>query len=158
MPTRGGIELQIDSAEFKRSMNQLRSFDRKLYLQVRRKLREAGRSAVQDVRREVRKGGPSRTGLREALAEGTQVSVLSGRRAGVTITTSPTRLPANKKSMAKAWNRSTFRHPLPGDREHWVTQAGHPYFGATLAHHRAAMQQAILQALQDAIRQMEGTT
>jgi hypothetical protein len=57
--------------------------------------------------------------------------------------------------MVRAWNRPSFRHPVYGNRETWVTQTGHPYFESTILQHRVDVQLAILRALQDAIRAME---
>jgi hypothetical protein len=150
----GELSIRIDSASFNKTMRALRGFDRKLYTRTRARMRVAAEPLVSDVQAEIRKGGASVTGMREGLAAGTKASVSLGKRAGVTVVTSPARLPANKKAMARTWNKNTFRHRVFG-RDVWVAQAGHEYFLPTILAHRVAFQRAVLAALQDAIREVE---
>jgi hypothetical protein len=149
------LQVRVDSAEFRRVMAQAKSFDRRLYLQLRRRLRAASRPVVTDVQQHLLRGGASKTGLRAGLAAGTRATVSTGRAAGVTITTSPSKLPPSKRAMAKTWNKSVFRHRVFGE-DVWRSQAGNPTTPVIL-HQRLRFQQAVVAALQDTLRQMETT-
>jgi hypothetical protein len=155
-----GHELRIESADWLALFNATKDLDRKLYAELRRTLRKAADPIVSDVRAGIR-AVPSKSngGTRDALAAGTRASILasSQRTAGVRIVTSPNRLPAGKRPLAKAFNLEKFRHPvfaragavrslrnranrLRGRDEvqswAWVEQEGRPYFGAAiLANH-----------------------
>lgn len=147
------LQVRVDSAEFRRVMTQAQSFDRRLYLQLRRRLRAASQPVVREVQQHLAAGGPSKTGMRAGLAAGTRASVSTGKKAGVTITTSPSKLPANKRAMAKTWNKSVFRHRVFGE-DVWRSQAGNPTTPVIL-HQRLRFQRAVVAALQDTLRQME---
>jgi hypothetical protein len=145
------LSVRVDSASFNRLMRAFRGFDKKLYAATRKRIRDAAGPVVADVKAEVRKGGPSRNGLREALASGTRVSIGLGKRAGVTVVTNP---PAGKPSMAHAWESGSFRHPVFGGSV-WVSQTGNEFFFSTILAHRLEFQRAILAALLEAIRAAE---
>lgn len=151
-----GAELQVrvDSAEFRRVMAQAKSFDRRLYLQLRRRLRAAAQPVVTEVQQHLLKGGPSKTGMRAGLAAGTRATVSTGKKAGVTIATSPSKLPESKRAMAKTWNKSVFQRRVFGDADVWRSQAGNPTTPVIL-HQRLRFQRAVLAALQDTVRTME---
>lgn len=151
----GDLSIRVDPASTRAILAAAKTFDRALYLQLRRRIRAAAAPVVADVKREVLKGGPSKTGLRAGIAAGTSARLSSGKKAGVTIQTSSTKMPAGKQSMVKAWNRSVFRHPVRGDRDVWVSQAGNPYFDSVILQHRIEFQKAFLAALQDTLRKME---
>jgi hypothetical protein len=152
---RQGLSIRVDSAEFRRTMLSLRGFDKRIYALTRKRIREAAKPVVADVRAELRSGGPSETGMRDGLAAGTRASVSIGKKAGVTIVTSPARLPRGKQQMARSWNNNSFRHPVFGDRQQWVSQTGNPYFESTILAHKAEFQRAVLAALQEAVREVE---
>lgn len=100
--------------------------------------------------------GPS-TGLRRGLASGVSVSIRSGREVGgtvkgegVRITTSSTKLPADKAPMVKAYMADTFRHPVFGRRDTYVSQRGKDWFYKPLFEGRQAYQRAIVDAIEAA--------
>ena len=159
-----GEAFRIESEDFHALFKATRDYDKKLYAELRKGLRIAAKPMVDDVKAEIGRipsSGKYRGSIRAGLAAGTRASILasSARTAGVRILTSPSRLPANKKPLAKAMNKATFRHPVFADPERvrnantrrarlaaritgrslgswvWVEQQGRPYFGATIARH-----------------------
>lgn len=149
-------EWRIDSAEWHELFKATRDFDTALYRELRSALRKAGGPIVTDVRAEIGKipsRGVSKArathklksgkritltegGIRTRLQAGTRVGILasSARTAGIRIVTSPNKLPASKRALAKAMNKPTFRHPV-FDTGGWVEQSGRPYFGAVIGKH-----------------------
>lgn len=149
------LDAQIDPRDFGRLMRGIRGFDKSLSTALRKRLRAAAKPAVDEVKATLlaapSKGG-SKDHLRRTLADGTKVSITTGKDAGITIVTSGAKLPAPR--LAKAYNKQAFKHPVFGNREVWVTEPGHPYFGRVYRH-RPQMRQAALQALADAVKSME---
>ena len=154
--------LRIEAPDLFRLFADTRDFDRKLYAQLRKALREAGRPIVDDVKAEIMRipsSGKYRGGVRAALAAGTSVAIgaSSEKSAGIRIKTSPRRLPANKRALAKAFNKDSFRHPvyarawLRRNRQKWVSQPGRPYFGEVIAKHYPDVQDRLAQAFLDAV-------
>jgi hypothetical protein len=151
---RSGEGLRIESPDLFRLFRDTRDFDKKLYAQLRKAMREAGRPLVEDIRAEIMRipsSGRHRGGIRSALAAGTNVSIgaASERSAGITVRTSTRRLPHGKRSLGRAFNKATFRHPvfarawLRRNRIKWVQQPGRPYFGATVARHYPDVQERL---------------
>lgn len=148
------LEVVIDSGEFSRLIKSIRAFDKDLATRTRAQLRAAAKPAVAEVQQILRAptGHPtSRTNLRATLAKGTKLSIRTGKTAGVAITTSGSKLPNPR--LAKLYNRPSWRHPVFGDREVWVTQKGRPYFGVVYKH-RTALAEAMQRALDGAAAQI----
>ena len=154
--------IRIESPDLFRLFRDTRDFDKKLYAQLRKAMREAGGPIVDDVKAEIMRipsSGKYRGGVRAALAAGTSVSIgaSSERSAGIRIKTSPRRLPPGKRPLAKAFEKGSFRHPvfarawLRRNRQKWVVQAGRPYFGATIARHYPDVQERLQAAFLDAV-------
>lgn len=161
-----GSELRIESADWLALFKATKDFDKRLYAELRRSLRKAADPLVSEVREGIR-AVPSKSNagaVREALAAGTRASILasSQRTAGVRIVTSPNRLPAAKRPLAKAFNLEKFRHPVfakdgavrrlsnrirlarGADARQswtWVEQEGRPYFGAAILAHQQAVRE-----------------
>jgi hypothetical protein len=157
-----GTELRIESADWLELFKATKDIDRRLYAELRKSLRKAADPIVSDVRAGIREiPSKSNGGTRDALAAGTRASILasSQRTAGVRIVTSPNRLPAAKRPLAKAFNLEKFRHPVfaragavrrlasrlrggePGQSWKWVEQEGRPYFGAAILAHQQAVRE-----------------
>lgn len=158
--TQQDVSVEIQPDDLRRLLADIKAFDKKLATATRKRLRQAAEPAVLDVRHMLASGSYARdTGLRRGLAAGTKVSIRTGiRTTGVSITTTGTKLPAQKRAMVKAFNKPSFRHPAFGNREAWVTQEGRPYFGAVLWERRTSMRNAMEQALTDALRTVEAGT
>lgn len=124
---------EFDAASFRTLGLELRAFEPVLYRGMRKQLREIGQQATEDIKAELGKsspdGGPDTGRNRSLLAAATRVSISFGARsAGAKITTSPSKLPAEHKSLLSVYNMREFRHPVFGDRDTWETQQGRPYF------------------------------
>ncbi len=164
-----GQSLRIESEDLYRLFKETRDFDKKLYAQLRKAMRDAGRPIVDDVRSEIMRipsSGKYRTGVRRSLAAGTSVSIgaSSAKSAGIRIKTSPRRLPPGKRKLARKMNYESWRHPVfardTGVRRvsnrlrkavggqgvqswTWVEQKGRPYFGVTIAKHYPEVQEGL---------------
>lgn len=127
----------VDGKEIREAIQRLKGADAKTKARLRRALKESAAVAVQGVKDEVTKPVPAKaalkgslgrrrkastrsrhSGLRQAIANATTVSLLSGsERSGgqIKVTTSQRRLPERYAGMAKAYNAETFRHPVFAD-------------------------------------------
>jgi hypothetical protein len=133
-----GIELTIDPQEWYRFKQKIDAIDPELARALRRRIRNAGNIAALAVKAALAEPTPGGTPLgseagRQALIQATRVSVSFGKAAaGARIMTTSARLPQVQKGLLKVYNKTSFRHPVFGDRNVWVTQEGHPYFGAAI--------------------------
>ncbi len=172
---------RIESADFHNLFLATKDADKVLYRDLRKALRESAEPMVAEIKSEIGQipsSGKYRSGIRAALKAGTRASISnSARRAGVRIVTSPRRLPPNKRPMAKALNKESFRHPVFADPTRvrslrsravnamnrlrvargeepvksweWVEQNGRPYFGATITAHTDETRRRVQQVLID---------
>lgn len=178
----GELQFVIDGASFTRIMRGAKEFDADLAKATRKRLRDAAKPAIADIKRELLSIPVKRdVGLRRGLAAGTRLSIRTGRRGGVLITTSGAKLPAGKQGLARVFNQPSFRHPVfahpEGERNArtrgarmrhrlgiskrendwvWVRQSGHPYFHASIERHAEAMREAMMAALDDALQAIAG--
>jgi len=172
------MAITIESKDFHALFTATRDHDRRLYAELRKGLRLAAKPMVDDIKSAIDtipSSGRYRSGVRAGLKAGTRASILasSARTAGVRITTSPSKLPAGKRPLAKAMNRTAFRHPVFADPERvrnsrssgggvvggrvqswvWVEQPGRPYFGEVIGKHyddtRQEVERAYLRAAAD---------
>jgi hypothetical protein len=157
MPTRGTsggseVEVRLDPKDLGRLLREAKEFAPELAKATRKRLRDVAGEGVTDVRRRLMgRTFHHDTGLASGLAAGTKVSIRTGANtAGVSIVTTGTKLPAGKQPMVRAYNKRTFRHPVFGNRNVWVTQRGRPYFGAVLDERKSSMLQAMEAALREA--------
>lgn len=161
--TVGGVSVQIDPYEWAKLKVQLDAFDPALARALRRKIKSAGDRAVGKVQARLRlsapSGGPNTGRGRAALIAATRVSVsFSKRQAGAKIVTSAKGLPERHSALPKVYNKSSFRHPVYGDRDTWVTQQGRPYFGSVIAGEiRSYIAQDIHDSIDDALRAIGAT-
>lgn len=96
--------------------------------------------------RAVQRGGRS-SGLREGIKDGLATRVVTGKtRQSIEIKTQN-----NKGRLSTGWNAKRFRHPVFGNRDRYVYQAGQPYFFAPIFKGRAAMIAAATDILNDAM-------
>jgi hypothetical protein len=151
----GDTTFRIEADEFGTLMRDAKAFDRDLGLRLRRNIRDAAKPIVADVRRKVLEpppgDRPGTAGTREAIARGVGLKIATGTKGGaVTIAASARALPANRRSMLRAYNQKQWRHPTFGNRNVWQTQQGNPYFGATVLAHREQLRKAVEDALNQA--------
>lgn len=143
---------------FRELIAAIKEVDPKLATALRRRLRRAGDETVADMRGVVQAGpGSGRIGIRTGIASGIKTTVATGkRRQGVRIQASASALPAGRKPMLRLQNKASFRHPVFGRTANkWVVQKGGPFFGSTIRRHEDQMRAAVLEALNDAVKELE---
>lgn len=152
------IDFRTDAADLRNLLGKSSQVPERLRSALRKRIRQAAQVAADDSKRTVlgapgtRSRHPRHTGLRQGIADGIKVSVMTGARAGVTIRSTGAGLPADKRSLVLAYeSRKGWRHPVFGDTERWVTQLGRPYFGAVIFKHRPEVTAAVEAALREAV-------
>jgi hypothetical protein len=146
----GGIRAEFDPATFRDFMAQVKAFDPKLATALRRRLRQAGEETTRDMKGVVGSGD-----MRSKIAGGIKTSVATSKsRQGVSIESTGNKLGAQRTGMHRAWNKGEFRHPVFGNKKKWVHQSGNPFFGSTIRRHEDDMREAVLDALNDALKEM----
>lgn len=161
--TVGGVSVQIDPYVWSKLKVRLDAFDPALTRALRRSIRGAGDRAVGKVQARLRlaapSGGPNTGRGRAALVAATRVSVsFSKRSAGAKIVTSAKGLPERHSALLKVYNKASFRHPVFGDLDTWVSQQGRPYFGSVIAGEiRAYIAQDIHDSIDDALKAIGAT-
>lgn len=148
-----GVQLVVNPAYLHRFKKDLDSYDKKLGLALRKRIRNAGNIGREEVIKALRLpspgGGPNTGEGRAALIAATKVSVsFSARTAGARLVTSASRLPAEHKGLLNVYNSTTSRHPVFGQPDVWVTQRGRPYFGTVI---RKAGNRKILKEIEAAL-------
>jgi hypothetical protein len=158
------VVVRINPAELNKLSQDLKDADPKLVSALRKRIKTAGQVGVDAIRAALDvpppTGEPDPSGFREALKAGTSTKVSFSRTgAGVKITTSSARLPADEKNLFAAFNRKRgYRVPLFGDRSRLTIQYGRPYFGAAVFKDSTLirMNEEILKALDVAVDAIGG--
>ena len=156
-PASAPLSVHADVADFARLFARTSVVDAKLRTSLRRNIRNVAKLAAADSKREVlqpplRPGvNPHHTGLRQQIAAGIGVSILTGNsRVGVQIT--------SRGFLARAYDKPQgWRHPTFGNTGVWSTTYGRPYFRDRLPLHRDAMTRAVAAAMTEALASLEGT-
>lgn len=92
-------------------------------------------------------------GLRETIAAGVRLQITAK---GVRIIASAARLPDAQKSLPRHLDSEKgWRHPVFGNREVWVRQAGGPWFAETIKRRAPAFRQAIVDAMEQTRKTLE---
>jgi hypothetical protein len=129
--SQGEIELSVYGADkLARLAAKLKALgEGELRKRMLAELRKAGRE-LRDAEREAALGLPAgkyETGLRQAIAAAMVVRTrTAGSSAGVRVMVDRNKLPADKRRLPILMNRGTWRHPVYGDREVWVSQRSQP--------------------------------
>lgn len=131
------VGFRVDDSDFRRLFARSSSVEPKLRTALRRNIRVAGKDVVIAMQSEVRSGTyATNRGLRDRIAAGMSLSILTGSKPGVMIRSAPTAMQANEKSMVAAWqSQKGWRHRV-FNKDVWVTQMGRPFFFSTVAAHR----------------------
>lgn len=140
MPSRMYV---VTGPEFRRVAVALREVDAAFPGQLRRELRQSVRPLVARAKARVRAipvHGAKHTGLRRRVAAGVGVRVSLSRSPGITITTSMK--DPSEAIIPRGMDRQQgWRHPVFGDKDHWVTQrTGGSWFRETLANGRGEIE------------------
>lgn len=154
-PASSPLTVTADVDDFARLLSRTSVVDAKLRTGLRRNIRNVAKTVASDVKNEVLKPplragrNPRHTGLRQGIAAGVGVSILTGNsRAGVQIT--------SRGFLARAYDKPQgWRHPTYGT-DAWVTQRGRPYFRDRIPAHRDEMAKAVQAALAEAVASLEG--
>lgn len=152
----------VDASQLRRLAGKSSELEPKLKTALRRRLRAAAAPAASDVKAAILQtpasGGNSgkHTGLRENMAAGVKVLVMAGKKAGVTIQTSASALPANQKSLVRAYGKKKGWRHLTFGHDPWQTQKGSPnYFYKPLGKHRAQFTAAARAAMSEAAQSLK---
>jgi len=102
--------------------------------------------------------GPKHTGLRGRISNCVESwAKIEGPIVTAGVEVNSSRMPDGEKSLPlmlegdKVW-----RHPIFGDRAHWVGQASHPYFWQAVSFYGPASRRAVDAALDDIKAQISG--
>lgn len=151
------VAIRVESRDFARLFGRSAAVERKLKTTLRRNIRIAGKDVVVDLQNEVRGGsyGTNR-GLRDRIAAGIGVSLMTGAKPGIVITASPKAMQDNEKSMVAAWqSKKGWRHPAFGNPEVWVSQMGRPFFFSTVARRRDQITTVVRAAMVEAAESLK---
>ena len=161
-------DVRIDPGSLRKLIQASRTWDAVSRREMRAGLRTAASFGAESAKREVLGAPPGRaaakfsTGLRTGLAGGVKVSIRSGREnkagevtgEGVRVSTTSSKLPADKAPMVKAYMSKQFRHPVFGHNR-YVTQKGKDWFYRPLFADRDRYKQAIVDAIEAAVKALD---
>jgi hypothetical protein len=120
----------------------------KVPVELRRELRPAVRAAAQEVLQEAR----SRASWSSRIPSATRLQMrFSGRRAGASIVVSAARAP-HGRPYEHGGVPGSFRHPVYGNRDNWVTQSARPFLWPAAAAKREAAAREIDKAVERVLR------
>jgi hypothetical protein len=157
LPASAPIGLVVTTDDFKRLFARSSLVPAQLRTTLRRRILDVAKIAAGDVKAEVLKpplhpaAQPTHRGLREGIAAGIGVSILTGNsRLGVQIT--------SRGQMARAWDKPQgFRHRVFG-QDVWVTGYGRPYFRDRIGTHTADVTKAVEAAMTEAVASLGEST
>lgn len=152
------VDFSVTPQGFRELLQRTAQFDKKLAAELRKNIRTAATSVISDIRHEVQSGSYANdAGMRAGIAAGLKVQISTSKaKPGVRIVATKSQMPEGKQSMVRAWQRSTFRHPVWGNPDVYVNQSGHPYFDGPIASDRDEFTRAVLAALKAAADMLAG--
>ena len=136
----GGFQVVIDPQVWYKLKQDLDKADKELARSLRRRIKNAGQVAAEAVKKKLAEGGGAGGAteyagdIADLLAAATRTTVsFTARNAGVKIATSNRLIAESDKGLLKAYNRTTFRHPVwpRGTNRRawkWVDQKAEPFF------------------------------
>lgn len=120
-----------------------------------REIRAAGRPLVPELQAAVRalpdvSPAAAEPSLRSAVAQQVAVGArLTGRATGLRVTVGTKKDPRGFRFAGRKLNRRAgWRHPVFGDQDRWVTQAGRQWFEPTILARRDDVRRAVLAAVE----------
>lgn len=94
-----------------------------------------------------------KAGLRRTIASATRLQVTAR---GVRIVVNSGRLPESQRTLPRHLDSPKgWRHPVFGNKEHWVHQQGKPYFATTIKRRAPQFRQAVLKAMDEIRAELE---
>lgn len=157
-------ELRIEPGSLRRLVQASREWDKVTKREFRRNLRAAALGSQKAAQASVLGPPPgggrgSGTGLRAGLAAGVRTTIRSGRDTatgvkgeGVRVIASGSRLPDDKQAMVKAYMSKSWRHPVFGHRDRYVSQRGKDWFFRPMFAGQDRYRAAVVAAIKDAER------
>lgn len=140
------MEARFDSSEVRALVKDLRQVeDGKL---ITRELRRELKVAAAPIAAQVKAGASWSKRIPRAVSVGTS---FSARRTGVFIRVSAKKAP-HARPLENGGKTGTFRHPVFGNRERWVSQPARPFLFATVQARMPTVEQAAVQAVDKAAR------
>jgi hypothetical protein len=98
--------------------------------------------------------GRRKVGLRRSIASAIKLQVTAR---GVRFIVNSTQLPPDQRTLPRHLDSPKgWRHPVFGNREQWVHQEGKPYFATTIKKRAPQFRRAILDAMEEIRRELEG--
>lgn len=151
------VYLSVQDRQLRELARHLKSLEdgKKLRRDLAKRLRVAVKPVVVQAKAAIKsmpsKGRGSGPSMRAAIAKrvSAQSRISTGRTAGVKIVA---RKPALRgfANAPQRFNRKNFRHPVFGDTDQWVTQAGKQgWFDDTIAKNRLRFRLAVMGAMED---------
>jgi len=164
-PAKAELELRADVSQFKTLFARSSQVAPQLRTNLRRDIRNAAKlianeikAAVLEEPRRPSSHSTKHTGLRQNIAAGIGVSILTGNtKIGVSIISSGKNLPESARTLVRAYDRAGgWRHPvfLTGK---WVTQYGRPYFASVIAKSSTRVTAVVEKAMAEAAQSLERT-
>lgn len=145
------MSARIEADDFRRVAADAKRFGPELAKNLRRELRGAARpmaDAAKHAALALPSQGKGSTGLRRALAKSVTVEVsASKRRAGVFIKAKASKMPAKQRTLPRAVQRGTWRHPVFGNRAAYVEQRGADWFDGPISSKAPVADKAVRDAL-----------
>jgi hypothetical protein len=123
--------------------------DKELQASMRRRLRAAAAPVVLKVKAKAAEHSttiPATIGLSMRYA---------GKRAGAYIISRKSKMPPGHEPLPGLFEyKAKFRHPVYGDRENWVTQAGFPFLRVTVMKEAPELRRELLGIIKDVSRSL----
>lgn len=169
------ISISIEGDDFSVLYKKVRAFDKELGKSLRKRLTAAATPVRDDVRAAAlslpssgggassyrKKRGTEGGGakFRQGIAAATEIKVNPSTPGyfSIRIRVSGTKFAAKTGKNIKlprymeGLSKKSWRHPVYGNRNNWVSQQSHPYLIPTANRHKPAVQTAVQKALQDAV-------
>jgi hypothetical protein len=167
------IDLTIKGAEKLRAMAvALRAADKALPRKLRRAINDAAQPTLRNLRQAARdirtrgepkpgrkhafRGPSTPKGLREKIANAIVIDVKLGDDPKVAFRVDTSKLPENIQVMPRKFDQGgTFRHPVMGNREVWVSQTGDPWFWPPIRDNIKTFRAEIDKALEETRAEIE---
>lgn len=100
------------------------------------------------------------SGLRQSIARATGASVSGAKDSGVNAVwrVRASKMPKSQAKLPKYWNKGSWRHPVFGNRNKWVTQTGAPFFDRVISAHREDLQKSVVAAMEQTAQKVTEQT
>jgi hypothetical protein len=152
------LSLSVQDRQLRELAAHLKSLEdgKALRRDLAKRLRQAAKPVVPKIKASIRsmpsQGRGSGPSMRAAIAKriSLRARVTSGRTAGIKLVAGKPLLRGFENAPKRFNRKSAFRHPVFGNREHWVEQRGKPgWFDDVIAENRPHFRKAVVDTLDD---------